>query len=203
MNLELNCAICNGQNEMFDKARIMDRYDITYCRCKKCGFIQTEKPYWLGDAYSSAITDSDIGMLQRNIRITVLSSALFKFCFKEAKNFLDWGGGYGIYVRMMRDKGFDFEWYDKYCENSFAKGQEKKKQKYDVITGYEMMEHEYDPVVMLSEIFQMGNTFVFTTMLNLFNAEKKVSDWWYYCTDHGQHVSIYTKEALGGVGKNI
>ncbi len=203
MNLETNCAICNGQIKIFDKARIMNKYDITYYRCEKCGFIHTEKPYWLDEAYSSAIANSDIGILQRNINITTLSSALFKFCFRDAKDFLDWGGGYGIYVRMMRDKGFDFEWYDKYCKNLFAKGQGRNKQNYDVITGYEMIEHEYDPVSLFFEIFRMGKTFVFTTELNTFYEAKKVSEWWYYCTDHGQHVSIYTKESLKRLAERI
>ena len=86
------CKICDGQMKKFDYARIMDKYDITYYRCENCGFIQTENPYWLKESYSSAIADSDIGILSRNISISSLSSALFKTCFKEARQFLDWGG---------------------------------------------------------------------------------------------------------------
>ena len=106
------------------------------------------------------------------------------------------GGGYGIYVRMMRDRGFDFNWYDKYCENIFAKGHEKEDKKYDIVTCFEMMEHEYEPGELLEGIFKIGDSFIFTTDLNIFQDPKRPDNWWYYCTDHGQHVSIYTREAL-------
>lgn len=196
------CNICNGRRKEFDHAKVRDKYDIKYYRCEKCGFIQTEEPYWLEEAYSSAIADSDIGILQRNINISVLSAAVFKLCFKDTSKYLDWGGGYGIYTRLMRDKGFDFEWYDAYCENLFAKGHEKNGRYYDVITCYEVFEHIYNPKELLDNLVQTGNTIVFTTELNSFSSPNMVNEWWYYCIEHGQHISFYTKESLEILAKS-
>ncbi len=46
---------------------------------------------------------------------------------------MDFGAGHGVFVRMMRDKGFDFFWNDIYCKNLYAKDFE-----YTENTKYEM-----------------------------------------------------------------
>ena len=42
--------------------------------------------------------------------------------FKSNGSIVDYGGGYGLLVRLMRNSGFDFYRYDPYCANFFAKG---------------------------------------------------------------------------------
>ena len=190
------CRICGGKRGIFDSATIMHKYQIDYFRCSNCGFINTEEPYWLEEAYSSAIADSDIGLLKRNNEICDKTCAIINLLFKDANSFLDYGGGFGIYTRLMRDNGFDFEWYDAYCENIFAKGHEKSKKEYDVITCFEMFEHVYEPEELVSKLISMGKNILFTTELNSFDNPRKTDEWWYFCTDHGQHVSIYTQESL-------
>ena len=37
-------------------------------KCPKCGYVQTETPYWLEQAYVHAINRSDTGLLRRNAR---------------------------------------------------------------------------------------------------------------------------------------
>jgi len=31
--------------------------------------------------------------------------------------FLDYAAGYGLFVRLMRDAGYNFRWSDLYCQN--------------------------------------------------------------------------------------
>ena len=105
------------------------KYDVTYYQCESCRFIQTEQPYWLNEAYSSAITHLDIGLLSRNLYLMNEIPRLIDGLFPESKRYLDFGGGYGVFVRLMRDLGYDFFRFDTYCENIFAdffdiKGQE-------------------------------------------------------------------------------
>ena len=59
----MKCKICGSEASSFDSARILRKYDVDYFECPYCGFIQTEEPYWLTEAYSSAITSSDIGLV--------------------------------------------------------------------------------------------------------------------------------------------
>ena len=43
----------------------MDKYDVKYFLCGNCGFVFTEEPYWLNEAYKSAINISDTGIVTR------------------------------------------------------------------------------------------------------------------------------------------
>ena len=192
----MKCKICEANSKEFDTAKIMSKYQIKYFRCEKCGFIQTEEPYWLTEAYSEAITDSDIGLIQRNIENSKKISSIINYIFPESKNYLDYGGGYGIFTRMMRDRGFDFQWYDEYCKNLFAQNHEKNKSHYDIATAFELFEHLVDPVEDIKKIFQYSPAIIFSTEIIPYNNPPKVSDWWYYGTEHGQHISFYTKESL-------
>lgn len=181
--------------EAFSQAMLLDKYLVQYYKCPVCGFVRTEKPYWLEEAYSNAIVNFDMGLLNRNIYLSKIVSAIIQTCFKNRDTFLDYGGGYGIFVRLMRDRGFDFHWYDKYCVNLFAKGFEKSKDKYDIVTAFELAEHLIDPKEEIGNIINISSTFVFTTELLPIKTPKP-NEWWYYALKGGQHISFYTKKSL-------
>lgn len=191
----MKCKICGSEDHLFDSATILNKYHIKYFECPYCGFIQTEEPYWLDEAYSSAITSSDIGLIQRNLSISRKLDFFFRLHLGGGGKFLDYGGGYGMLVRMMRDKGYDFEWYDKYCENLFAQHHEMSKQHYDVVTAFELLEHLPDPMGEIDKLFKMGDTVIFSTEL-IPKDRPKVKDWWYYGVEHGQHISFYTQQSM-------
>lgn len=104
-------------------------------------------------------------------------------------------GGYGALTRLMRDAGFAFEWYDKYCENLFAKHFERSHEHYDVLTAFEVLEHLADPARELAELFALADTVICSTEL-LPDPVPAPSDWWYYALDGGQHVTFYTERAM-------
>jgi hypothetical protein len=62
----MQCNICNSASLPFAKGIVLGKYDIQYYLCGHCGFIQTESPYWLDEAYLSPIATSDIGLIGRN-----------------------------------------------------------------------------------------------------------------------------------------
>jgi len=115
------CKICSSKTEAFSRAEILNKYDIQYFKCPECGFIQTEDPFWLEEAYSEVINRSDIGLLARNLDLSNATRAILKFVFRQGGKYIDYGAGYGVFVRLMRDYGFDFYWTDKYSDNLFAK----------------------------------------------------------------------------------
>jgi hypothetical protein len=188
------CKICGKESSLFDSALVLGKHNVGFYRCLHCGFIQTEEPYWLQEAYSSAIADSDIGLIARNIYLSSTIDTILKILNPLSK-LLDYGGGYGMFVRMMRDKGWDFEWYDEYCQNLFAKGYEMKQEHYEVITLFEVLEHLPNPMELFEELFTMSDTLICTTEL-LTKNPPKISDWWYYATETGQHIAFYTRESL-------
>jgi len=193
------CKICGGESKSFDSAMILGKYNIKYYECEDCGFIQTEDPYWLTEAYASAITDRDIGLVERNIEQSRKLDLLFRLYLKGGGDtFLDYGGGYGLLVRMMRDRGYDFEWYDQYCDNLFAQTHEKSHNHYDVVTAFELLEHLPNPLETLETLFSLGDTLICSTDL-VPSIRPAVKDWWYYGVSHGQHVSFYTQKAMNKI----
>jgi len=197
------CKICGGPSRYFDTATVLDRYQVTYSRCDNCGLVETEKPYWLAESYSEAIARSDLGLASRNVDLARKTRLLLSLLFGNAKKFVDYGGGYGLFVRLMRDRGFDFYRFDTYCPNIFAKGFEVGSDAvgFDLLTAFEVFEHLSDPVGELTTMLSMAPTIVLTTDLIPRLNPPKPHEWWYYATDSGQHVTLYTQEALCHLAK--
>lgn len=76
----MECHICGAEAPLWERARILGRHDIAYYRCPDCGFIETEEPYWLDEAYSEAIADADIGLAGRNYMLQKRIAAILKLC---------------------------------------------------------------------------------------------------------------------------
>lgn len=193
------CKTCSAQASPFSKATVLGRYEVAYYRCDECGFVQTEDPYWLEEAYSNAITASDIGLVSRNMRLSLLTMSLIRLCFNPAGKFLDHAGGYGLLVRLMRDAGYDFHLYDKYCKNIFAPGfgvAEGENGCYDLVTAFEFLEHTRDPLEELRRILCRSRNILFTTEIHPASVPFP-EDWWYYGLEHGQHISLFTLKSLG------
>jgi hypothetical protein len=192
------CKICNSKSELFLNTYIFDAsFLIDYFKCTRCGFLQTQEPTWLDKSYSEAITSLDIGLLNRNINFSNLTEQLLLTFFTETKSYLDFGAGYGVFVRMMRDKGFDFKWYDTHCENLFAKHFEEfdLSKKQDIITAFEVFEHLPNPVEQLAPLLQHSQALIFSTFTN-YEAQANFDAWWYRAPLSGQHVSFFTPKSL-------
>jgi Methyltransferase domain len=174
-------------------------------QCPNCGFVQTKQPYWLHDAYSSAISDIDIGVVNRSVTFSRLTRNLILSCFDSNAAFLDLGGGPGVFVRMMRDQGFNFYIYDKYCENMFARGFEADMSgasRYELITAFEVFEHFVSPLDDIQQMLRCSRNVLFSTLL-LPAHNPSPGEWWYYALEHGQHVSIYTYKSLAIIAQRL
>ena len=140
-------------------------------------------------------------MLGRNLQMTDVTKRLLLMCFPVTGKFIDYGGGYGIFVRLMRDQGFDFYRHDPLCENLFADGFEARAdQEYDLLTAWEVFEHLVDPLAEIEKMLNYSDNIFFSTIL-LPPSLKPLGQWWYYGLEHGQHVSFYTRETLRFISK--
>jgi hypothetical protein len=192
----MQCNICGANSEFFDQAQILRKYLVRYFRCMACGFVQTETPYWMEEAYSSAISQQDPGILFRNVLNQRLTTAVLNLLFPRAESSLDYGAGHGIFVRLMRDAGFRFYWSDLHARNDYARGFEHEDNRtYDFLTSFEVLEHLAHPLVELSKMMSLSPNVLVSTEL-MPQPTPKISAWWYYGTTTGQHISFYTLESL-------
>lgn len=190
------CRICKSQTAFFANARILSKYDISYFHCPHCAFVQTEDPYWLAEAYQDAIIKTDIGLVARNVSLCASTKPLMNGIFDPTAKFVDYGGGYGMYVRMMRDVGFDFYRLDPHCENLFAQQFDAEPEaKYEALTAFEVFEHLVDPLKEIRQMLTFSTNILFSTHL-ISNPPPHPDSFWYYALDGGQHVSLYTRRTL-------
>ena len=66
----MDCTLCTAPMNPFAEATVLNKYPVSYFKCSACGFIQTEEPYWLAEAYSDAIGKSDVGLVKRNLELS-------------------------------------------------------------------------------------------------------------------------------------
>lgn len=173
------------------------RHRVQYDRCTACGSIQTETPFWLDEAYSTALVRADVGAVQRNIGLSEKTEAILSAIYGKAPaEFLDYGGGHGLFVRLMRDRGFDFYWSDKYASNDYASGFEAPTGRtYSLLTAFEVFEHLVDPFTEIVGMKARADAILFSTEL-LPEPAPALDAWWYYALFGGQHVQLYTHAGL-------
>lgn len=179
---------------------------VKYFLCKTCGLLQTEKPYWLNEAYSKVIAMADTGLVSRNINISNRLTTLLFQMFGNSGKYVDIAGGNGLLTRLMRDVGFDYYWHDQYSENIHAKGFE-----YShfigpcfAVTAFEVLEHIEHPESFIMDSLKMAqaDTFIFSTNLYAGNPPFP-SEWWYYAFETGQHISFYQLRTLKFIAEKI
>lgn len=200
------CPICRSERNVCFPAEILAKYKINYLSCKKCGLLQTETPYWLEEAYGSAIASTDTGLLMRNLSLSKKLACTLFFFFNKEDKYKDVGGGYGVLTRLMRDIGFDFYWFDPYCENLFAKqfNAANTNKPFSAITAFEVMEHIYDPIEFIKASIQEAGTSTIIFSTELFKGSPpEPSSWEYYSLTTGQHISFYQRKTLDFLAKEL
>ena len=198
---EQTCRICGQPGTRLFEAPVLGRFTARYYRCARCGFVQVGNPGWLGEAYRETITREDTMIVERNINarrnLVILFSRLLSFA--PADRFLDYAGGTGLLVRLMRDAGYDFHWQDPFTPNVFARGFEAQAgTAYTAVTCIEGLEHFAAPLDELARMFSLADTLLCTTCL--LPREPLTPDWPYLGRGHGQHISLFAPETLAWVG---
>lgn len=221
------CKLCGGSAEYCFHAHVLGKHRVAYYLCEQCDFLFTEEPYWLAEAYEGVIHKQDVDDkddadgVARTLRMKEFVSMLLHNLFNPKGKFLDYGGSYGLFVRLMRDEGFEFYWQDKQCPNLFARGfeaiettqqeteetkgeetkEEEAEKKYELVTAFECFQHFVNPVQELEHIFTQCDAVLFTTRL-LPNPVPKVDEWSYYALESGRHLAFYSAKSLRTLAKN-
>ena len=199
------CKICGQPTSTYGNAIVLNKYQACYLQCCSCGFVQVENPYWLTEAYADTITSGDLGLVARNLSNSKICRTLIPVFFEPNGRFLDYGGGYGLFVRMMRDTGFNFYLFDPLCQNLFAKrfvADPTSPQRYELLTAFEVFEHLVNPLQDIEQMLMFSSNILFSTWL-LPPTHPRPSEWQYFGLDHGQHISFFTEKTLAVLAKKF
>lgn len=193
------CRVCGAACHHTFSHLLLGR-TVDYFECDNCGYIQTETPGWLEEAYSSPINKFDTGIIRRNkvnVGRVVMTLASYRMMSGRV---LDYAGGHGILVRMLRDEGVDAFWSDKYCANLFARGFEAVDRNYDLLTAFEVLEHLLHPVEDLNVMLNHAPTVLASTELAPESGSPPM-DWQYFGLEHGQHIGFFRRRTLAWIAE--
>jgi len=109
----------------------------------------------------------DLGLVCRNIALAGLTHAIILVFFNCNARFIDYGRGYVLLVRIMRDRGLDVYRSDKYAQNLFAQGFEADEKVHRFAVECIM------PSTLRRGLAMLGKR---SAQLGLFEADKKI-DW--------------------------
>jgi len=159
--------VCGGGAAHFGQAVVLGDVHARYFRCAQDCCIFTQ-PTWLARSYDDALSASDVGAAARNEAQAELTSLLLSTVFRGIASCLDYGAGYGLFVRMMRDRGHDFTYWDPYGPNLFAKGfavDSPTERPFSCVTAFEVIEHMEKPIEALSPLAASADLIVLSTSL--------------------------------------
>ncbi len=203
-SLERLSPLTGKPSKFLFSAKVLGKYDALYYFDPVAQYIFADEPVWLEEAYSEAIAQTDTGVLARNLRNADILCRLFRSFSQFQGPFLDLGGGYGIFVRRMRDHGYDFYWHDRYAENLLARGFEAAPGDYQLAVAFEVLEHLPNPlrfVIDMQEQYRFRSLIFSATCFDPQDIPQK--DWWYWAFESGQHISFFSLESLRWIGKQL
>lgn len=204
----MRCKICGEESGQLFKMKVLEKFMVQYYLCADCEFIQTEEPYWIDEAYAHPVLDIDTGIFQRNILLAKKTEFIIDKNFSPDKKFLEYASGYGILTRLMRDKGYDFYCYDKYCDVLFAspfdigKNLDKANTQFEMITAFSIFEHWINPLEELKKILALTDAVLFNEELHPLEKER-IQNWWMLMPECGQHISFYSFKTLSYIAKQL
>lgn len=192
----LQCTVCGLEAVFHFEQKVMGRHTAQYFHCPHCSCIFVPQPHWLPEAYEQALNVFDTGAVSRNLWLARITAAILYMHCGPRQQYLDYAAGYGLFVRLMRDVGFDYFWADPHASNLFARGFEHQQgTRYAAVTAFEVLEHLTDPVVDMGRLAEITDTVIVSTEL-WSDQPPTATEWWYYGFEHGQHVMFYSRRTL-------
>jgi len=186
------CRLCGGALEPRFERTVLGKYGVTYHRCSECQSLQTDRPYWLGESYSSNLSPLDTGVCQRNLDNAAL--CLFLSRLFGLQNVVDFGGGDGLLCRLLRDYGLNCFVSDKYASPVYAQGFSIPDfETPDLALAFEVVEHFVEPMKDWDALFARRPRLLLVST-GIYSGQS--ADWWYLAPEIGQHVFFYGESAL-------
>ena len=207
VNELIPCRLCMAPTNFKFARTAIDGENICCYQCSQCYSLQTQVPHWLEAEYSASASESHLNLdtyaADRSLRCRTTIYFLWKMVgFSSQRNkLLDWGGGVGLMVRLLRDAGIDSYLYDKYAKNHYASGFVRSEgERYAVVTAFEVFEHFANPGLDIEELFSLDpSMLVVSTSL----YKNQGPEWAYLGPAKSEHVFFYSAKAMDIIGQRF
>lgn len=188
------CPICESESKLIFSLNIFGS-QRNLLKCESCGTCFYYNVDWLDLAYTDAIVALDTGAVSRCVYNSYIINAITGIRRRASEIHLDYGGGSGLLTRLLRDVGVNSYWYDKHCNNIYAKGFDNFKGPVNILSMIEVIEHLPNPQQVIAEICSQWDPSYFYITTE-FVPKQIGPSWWYLVPETGQHVTFLTKDAM-------
>lgn len=208
----IDCQICGCPSHLYgvvDFGKSADVFNgnpiiytgipVYYRRCKSCGFVFSDTMLdWSADDFKREIYNDNYELYDPDYKLKRPSSYSELICRLVGdivcrEKCLDFGGGAGLFAKLMRDKGLDYCSFDPFYGDDFDLSQ-----RFDFITAIEVLEHSNNPketARSICSLLSSGGFAIITTLLQPANFDVMGLNWWYVSPRNG-HISIYSQKSL-------
>jgi hypothetical protein len=187
-----SCRLCGAPAQYRFSLQVLHKHKVAYLECESCHSLQTERPYWISEAYVSNLAILDTGAAQRNL--ANLAATYIVARVLRLNDVLDFGGGDGLLCRLLRDYEINCFVNDKYAAATYARAfADPNFIRPGILLAFEVFEHFENPQVDLEILFKT-NPDVLITSTGIYTGQN--STWWYLTPETGQHLFFYSKNAL-------
>jgi hypothetical protein len=163
--------------------------------CPSCGLYEFPEPSWLDDAYADPVADIDVGLVQRCQVVAHVVETVVRAKHLQDRPLLDFGGGYGLLTRLVRNSGLRMVHHDPMAPNLFAQGlQGLPSDDYGLCTLIEVFEHLTDPREVLGRLRHIDHLLISTELVPPGCTD--LESWPYVVPELGQHITFYTRRSL-------
>jgi len=172
----MTCILCDGKKLRILSHWLRNSETIKVEKCQTCGLVQLN-PIPESDQIKKAYNTERISIPRKNIkdikikeelskRDTVYNSKLVKSIISRKAKILDYGCGYGFFVKEMLEEGFNISGMDisdirlatarAFCKNAifFTNEEEIPHNYFDCLTLFHVLEHTPNPLIFLGSIKQ-------------------------------------------------
>ena len=199
--MSVACIICSSECSRSFIVKIQNKRNADLYSCTNCGFSFYPNQDWIKESFSEELNSLDLGSVGR---VLLASDFLGEFIRSEKlsdANFLDYGGGYGLQTRIMRDRGFNFKNFDPHTQpliSRYFTGEPSGH--YNLVSLIEVSLHFEDPISEFTKLMELGDYLVFTSVVP---GKDFGPDWWYITGESGQHIAFYPLSSLKEIANQL
>ncbi|MBY0430999.1 MAG: class I SAM-dependent methyltransferase, partial [Rhodospirillales bacterium] len=189
------CRLCGAPAHALFRQNVRDRIPVWFHECGACRSLQGEPGSWLEEG--RARHSADIGRVRRSLDTAILIDVALQLLGGAASHIcLDFGGGDGLFARMMRDRGYNFFCRDPLIANVYTPFHDavaKPVRDVAVVTAFDVLDYCADPAAALEDLFAFEADLV---MASAGTWQGQGPDWPGLGLEEGRRGFFYSPEAL-------